>query len=99
MIAVRLEGIPNFQFASLECGGSIAENLVGHPYLPVSNISNTGYQEIASVPMPGHSLVGGVEHLPPGADQGIVARRRRARHAPTELEGVPHSPAQNRDNS
>jgi iron complex outermembrane receptor protein len=32
-----------------------------HPYLGMTNISNTGYQEIAGVPMPGRGLVGGVE--------------------------------------
>jgi hypothetical protein len=30
------------------------------PYLRFQNISNTGYQEIAGVAMPGRSLVGGV---------------------------------------
>jgi hypothetical protein len=32
-----------------------------HPYLRMDNLSNTGYQEIAGVPMPGRSFVGGVE--------------------------------------
>jgi vitamin B12 transporter len=32
-----------------------------HPYLRAANLSNTGYQEIAGVPMPGRSFVGGVE--------------------------------------
>jgi iron complex outermembrane receptor protein len=31
------------------------------PYVRISNISNTGYQEIAGVPMPGRAFVGGVE--------------------------------------
>jgi iron complex outermembrane receptor protein len=34
-----------------------------HPYLRLSNISNTGYQEIAGVPMPGRAFVGGLELL------------------------------------
>jgi iron complex outermembrane receptor protein len=32
-----------------------------HPYLRAANLSNTGYQEIAGVPMPGRSFQGGVE--------------------------------------
>jgi iron complex outermembrane receptor protein len=32
-----------------------------HPYLQVTNLSNTGYDEIVGVRMPGRSLVGGVE--------------------------------------
>ncbi len=32
-----------------------------HPYLRVANLSNTGYQEIAGVPMPGRSFTGGIE--------------------------------------
>jgi iron complex outermembrane receptor protein len=32
-----------------------------HPYLQVTNLSNTGYEEIVGVRMPGRSLVGGVE--------------------------------------
>lgn len=31
------------------------------PYLRIANLSNTGYQEIAGVPMPGRSFTGGVE--------------------------------------
>lgn len=31
------------------------------PYLRVANLSNTGYQEIEGVPMPGRSFVGGVQ--------------------------------------
>jgi iron complex outermembrane receptor protein len=31
------------------------------PYLQMSNLANTGYQEIENVPMPGRSFVGGVE--------------------------------------
>ncbi|CAN5539047.1 TonB-dependent receptor plug domain-containing protein [soil metagenome] len=34
-----------------------------HPYLQFSNLSNTGYQEISGVPMPGRSITGGVELL------------------------------------
>jgi len=34
-----------------------------HPYLQMSNVSNTGYQEIEGVPMPGRSFSGGVEIL------------------------------------
>jgi vitamin B12 transporter len=32
-----------------------------HPYLRIANLSNTGYEEIAGVPMPGRSFVGGIE--------------------------------------
>jgi outer membrane cobalamin receptor len=32
-----------------------------HPFLQMMNLSNTGYQEIAGVPMPGRSFTGGVE--------------------------------------
>jgi vitamin B12 transporter len=32
-----------------------------HPYLQMTNLSNTGYEEIIGVRMPGRSLVGGVE--------------------------------------
>ncbi len=37
----------------------------GHirPYLQMSNLSNTGYQEIEGVPMPGRSFTGGIEIL------------------------------------
>lgn len=31
-----------------------------HPYLRLDNLANTGYQEIAGVPMPGRSICGGV---------------------------------------
>jgi vitamin B12 transporter len=31
------------------------------PYLQMTNLSNTGYEEIVGVPMPGRSFVGGVE--------------------------------------
>ena len=31
------------------------------PYLRLNNLSNTGYQEIAGVPMPGRSITGGVQ--------------------------------------
>ncbi len=34
-----------------------------HPYVQMSNLSNTGYQEIEGVPMPGRSFTGGVEIL------------------------------------
>jgi hypothetical protein len=34
-----------------------------HPYLQMSNLSNTGYQEIVDVPMPGRSFTGGVDVL------------------------------------
>lgn len=34
-----------------------------HPYLQMSNLSNTGYQEIIGVPMPGRSFTGGVDVL------------------------------------
>jgi len=33
------------------------------PYLQFSNLSNTGYQEIPGVAMPGRTVVGGVELL------------------------------------
>ncbi len=35
----------------------------GHirPYVQMTNLSNTGYQEILNVRMPGRSFVGGVE--------------------------------------
>lgn len=32
-----------------------------HPYLRMANLSNTGYQEIVDVPMPGRSFTGGIE--------------------------------------
>jgi len=32
-----------------------------HPYMRIANVSNTGYQEIAGVPMPGRSFSGGLE--------------------------------------
>jgi outer membrane cobalamin receptor len=32
-----------------------------HPYIRMANLSNTGYQEIAGVTMPGRSFTGGVE--------------------------------------
>ena len=32
-----------------------------HPYIQVSNATNTSYQEIPNVPMPGRTIVGGVE--------------------------------------
>jgi hypothetical protein len=31
------------------------------PYLQMTNLSNTGYEEIVGVRMPGRSFVGGVE--------------------------------------
>jgi iron complex outermembrane receptor protein len=31
------------------------------PYLQMTNLSNTGYQEIAGVNMPGRAFVGGIE--------------------------------------
>jgi iron complex outermembrane receptor protein len=34
-----------------------------HPYLQLSNLTNTAYQEIPGVPMPGRTIVGGVELL------------------------------------
>ncbi len=34
-----------------------------HPFLQMTNLSNTGYQEIVGVPMPGRSFVGGIELL------------------------------------
>jgi iron complex outermembrane receptor protein len=33
------------------------------PYVQMSNLANTGYQEIVNVPMPGRSFVGGVEFV------------------------------------
>ena len=32
-----------------------------HPYLQMTNLSNTGYQEISGVNMPGRAFIGGVE--------------------------------------
>ena len=34
-----------------------------HPYLQLSNLTNTTYQEILGVPMPGRTIIGGVELL------------------------------------
>lgn len=34
-----------------------------HPYLQITNLSNTGYQEIVGVPMPPRSITGGVEFI------------------------------------
>ncbi|MDE3106256.1 MAG: TonB-dependent receptor, partial [Acidobacteriota bacterium] len=34
-----------------------------HPFVQFANLTNTGYQEIAGVPMPGRSITGGVELL------------------------------------
>lgn len=33
------------------------------PYLRIDNLSNTGYQEIEGVPMPGRSFVGGIQFI------------------------------------
>jgi len=38
------------------------------PYVQLTNLSNTGYQEIVGVPMPGRAFMGGVQ---------VVLRRRR----------------------
>ena len=32
-----------------------------HPFLQLANITNTDYQEIAGVTMPGRSIIGGIE--------------------------------------
>jgi vitamin B12 transporter len=32
-----------------------------HPYLQMSNLSNTGYEEIEGVRMPGRSFTGGID--------------------------------------
>lgn len=32
-----------------------------HPFLQVSNLANTSYQEVLGVPMPGRTIIGGVE--------------------------------------
>ena len=32
-----------------------------HPFLQVTNVSNTSYEEVRGVPMPGRTLVGGIE--------------------------------------
>jgi iron complex outermembrane receptor protein len=32
-----------------------------HPYLQVTNVANSYYQEIPNVPMPGRTIVGGIE--------------------------------------
>jgi vitamin B12 transporter len=37
-----------------------------HPYLQMTNLSNTGYEEILGVRMPGHSFVAGIEFVLPG---------------------------------
>lgn len=37
------------------------EHGIIRPYLQMSNLSNTGYQEIEDVPMPGRSFTGGIE--------------------------------------
>jgi outer membrane cobalamin receptor len=37
-----------------------------HPYLQMTNLSNTGYEEILGVRMPGRSFVGGIEFVLPG---------------------------------
>jgi iron complex outermembrane receptor protein len=34
-----------------------------HPFLQVSNLTNTSYQETLGVPMPSRTIVGGVEVL------------------------------------
>jgi iron complex outermembrane receptor protein len=34
-----------------------------HPYLQLTNLSNTGYQEITGVPMPSRALTGGVDFV------------------------------------
>jgi outer membrane cobalamin receptor len=34
-----------------------------HPFLQMSNLTNTGYQEISGVPMPGRSFTGGLEFV------------------------------------
>jgi iron complex outermembrane receptor protein len=32
-----------------------------HPFLQLSNLTNTGYLEIQGVPMPGRTAIGGLE--------------------------------------
>jgi iron complex outermembrane receptor protein len=32
-----------------------------HPFLQATNLTNTSYQEIPGVPMPGRTIIGGVE--------------------------------------
>jgi iron complex outermembrane receptor protein len=34
-----------------------------HPYLQLSNLTNANYQEVLGVPMPGRTIVAGVELL------------------------------------
>jgi outer membrane receptor protein involved in Fe transport len=34
-----------------------------HPFLQMANLTNTGYQEITGVPMPGRSFTGGIEFV------------------------------------
>lgn len=33
------------------------------PYLRLANLSNTGYEEISGVPLPGRSIMGGVAYV------------------------------------
>jgi iron complex outermembrane receptor protein len=44
------------------------------PFLQLSNLANTSYQEIAGVAMPGRSILGGVEVLLSRKAQPAVAR-------------------------
>jgi outer membrane cobalamin receptor len=49
------DAYPLWDFAASRANGRL------RPYLLFSNLSNTGYQEIAGVPMPGRMVIGGME--------------------------------------
>jgi hypothetical protein len=46
-----------WDFAASRSGGRI------RPYLQFSNLSNTGYEEVPGVTMPGRSILGGVQFV------------------------------------
>jgi outer membrane cobalamin receptor len=60
---VGRDGYPIWDLAASGTNGRI------RPYLQLSNVSNTGYQEIPGVAMPGRSIIGGVEVLILGKKQ------------------------------
>jgi hypothetical protein len=49
------DAYPLWDLAASRANGKV------RPYLQFSNLSNTGYEEIAGVPMPGRMVIGGME--------------------------------------
>ena len=52
---VGQDAYPLWDFAAARANGRV------RPYMQFSNLSNTGYQQIAGVPMPGRMVVGGLD--------------------------------------